>query len=722
MAEFRLKLSRKAWQRVKFLVIVALAAIFFGGGIFLVWASSLKMPDFKAFDERLVSQSTKIYDRTGKVLLYNLSQNIKRTVVPISDMSRHIKNATVAIEDSKFYEHHGFRPTSFIRAAFVNIISGRYNQGGSTITQQVVKNALLTGEKKLSRKLKELVLSLRLERILTKDQILEIYLNESPYGGTIYGVEEAAQSFFGKSASDVTLAEAAYLSALPQAPTYYSPNGNHKEELENRKNLVLKRMQELGFVTEEERMQAQTEKVSFVPREERNIKAPHFVMYVQEYLEQKYGADSLDELGLRVTTTLDWDLQQTAEEIVTDYGEQNVTKFNAHNAGMIAIDPGSGELLVMVGSRNYFDQENDGNFNVTLAHRQPGSAFKPFVYVTAFNKGYTGDTILFDVLTQFSTTCNAFGVPLRGNPESSCYMPRDFDLKFRGPMTLRNALAQSINIPAVKLLYLVGVRDSITTAQSLGITTLTDPDRYGLTMVLGGGEVTLLEMTGAYGVFANDGIRNPTTPILKITDASGKVLEEFKPDPKRALPQESARLISDILSDNEARAPMFGANSPMRFDNRSVAVKTGTTNDYRDAWIIGYTPNIAVGAWVGNNDNTAMEKKVAGYIVTPMWRGFLDQVLKDEPTERFSLPPPTPQDIKPILRGVWDQGDIHNILYYVDKNDPLGPPPVNPDDDSQFTNWEIAVKAWAQLVNIAPVFETIEAPVGLSVDEEQETH
>src|SRR3990167_7677769 len=249
MAEFRLKLSRKAWQRVKFLVIVALAAIFFGGGIFLVWASSLKMPDFKAFDERLVSQSTKIYDRTGKVLLYNLSQNIKRTVVPISDMSRHIKNATVAIEDSKFYEHHGFRPNSFIRAAFVNIISGRYNQGGSTITQQVVKNALLTGEKKLSRKLKELVLSLRLERILTKEQILEIYLNESPYGGTLYGVEEASQAFFSKTASDISLAEAAYLAALPKAPTYYSPHGNHKEELEARKNLVLKRMEALGFIT-----------------------------------------------------------------------------------------------------------------------------------------------------------------------------------------------------------------------------------------------------------------------------------------------------------------------------------------------------------------------------------------------------------------------------------------------------------------------------------------
>src|SRR3989344_1824012 len=269
MAEFRLKLSRKAWQRVKFLVIVALAAIFFGGGIFLVWASSLKMPDFKAFDERLVSQSTKIYDRTGKVLLYNLSQDVKRTVVSISNVSRHIKNATVAIEDSKFYEHSGFRPTSFMRAVFVNITSGSYNQGWSTITQQVVKNALLTGEKKISRKLKELVLSLRLERILTKDEILEIYLNESPYGGTIYGVEEASQAFFGKQASDVTLAEAAYLAALPQAPTYYSPYGNHPDKLETRKNLVLKRMQDLGFITEPERIDAQLEKVTFVPREER---------------------------------------------------------------------------------------------------------------------------------------------------------------------------------------------------------------------------------------------------------------------------------------------------------------------------------------------------------------------------------------------------------------------------------------------------------------------
>jgi len=717
---------KKRRKKSKFvdIVVVFITLGFFVTGLSLFWISTIKIPSFDSFDERQVTQSTKIYDRTGEVLLFDIHNDIKRTVVPFEEISRNLKNATVAIEDSQFYEHHGVRPLATFRAVFIQPLRGKGIQGGSTITQQVVKNTLLTTDKKISRKLKEWVLALKLETVLDKERILEIYLNESPYGGNIYGVEEASLAFFGKNSKDMTLAESAYLAALPKAPTFYSPYGNNRDKLEERKNLVLDRMLELGFITQEEYDEARAEEVAFGPAQEGGIKAPHFVMFVRSYLEEKYGKDLVENGGLKVITTIDYDLQKKAEEIINKYALENVEKFNAKNAGLIAIDPKTGQIISMVGSRNYFDDEIDGNFNITLAHRQPGSAFKPFVYATAFKKGYTPDTVVFDLQTEFQSTCDPDGNPRSSevNPDD-CYMPQNYDEIFRGPISLRNALAQSINIPAIKTLYLAGLKDSLQTSKEMGIASLADVNQYGLTLVLGGGEVSLLDITGAYSVFANEGVKNSPQPILSIEDNQGNILEKFTMSPEKVLDKNIANQISDVLSDNDARAPAFGEYSYLYFPGRDVAVKTGTTNDYKDAWIIGYTPNLAVGTWAGNNENIPMEKKVAGFIVAPMWNAFMQEVIAKYPEEKFEKPNEVSKDtLKPMIKGLWMGGesyivdkisgklateytpeqtreervvtDPHSILYWVDKKDPLGPKPEHPENDYQFELWEAPVQKW----------------------------
>lgn len=704
---------------------IFLSLFFILTGVIIFWASSIQVPDLNSFNERRVSQSAKIYDRSGEILLYNLGENNKRTIISGEKISRNIKNASVAIEDSEFYQHRGIKISSIMRAVFMNAISFGFSQGGSTITQQVVKNSLLTSEKKISRKLKEWILSVKLEQVASKEQILEIYLNESPYGGTIYGVEEASLAFFGKHAEETTLGEAAYLAAIPQAPTYYSPYGNHKEALDKRKDLVLSKMLENKFITEEEFEKAKNEKVAFLPQGNTSIKASHFVFWVREYLEQKYGRESLENDGLKIITTIDFKMQAKAEEIVKKFALENKIKFNAENAALVAIDPKTGQILALVGSRDYFDKNIDGNFNVALAKRQPGSAFKPFVYATAFKKGYTPDTVLFDLKTQFSTFCE----PWNFSKESPCFSPDNYDNTFRGPVSLRDALAQSMNIPSVKTLYLAGIKDSIETSEDMGITTLENKDRYGLTLVLGGGEVSLLDLTSAYGVFGNDGIRNHYVSVLKVENSQGETLEEFSLSPKTVLDSNVARTISDVLSDNKARSPAFGDTSYLYFPNREVAAKTGTTNDYKDAWIVGYTPSIAVGTWAGNNDNSPMEKKVAGFIVAPMWNAFMKDVLESLPNE--TLPKADSVDktkVRPVLRGLWQGGivyttdkfsgnlattltptdareeravkNIHSILYWVDKNKPSGEIPQNPSDDPQFKFWEYPIRLWVREKNI----------------------
>lgn len=702
------------------------------GGILLVWVATLDIPDLSSFEARRVLQSTKIYDRTGEILLYDLHQDVRRTIVPYEKISRHIKNATVAIEDDSFFEHMGVRPLAILRAALANLQGGGLlsGQGGSTITQQVIKNSLLERDKTITRKVKEMILAIRLEQVLTKDEILEHYLNESPYGGTIYGVEEASQSFFGKPASDVSIAEAAYLASLPQLPTYYSPYGSHRDALDARKNLVLDRMYINGFISEEERDTAKSEVVEFRPQVATGIKAPHFVFYIRDYLAKKYGEESLAEQGLKVITTLDWELQEEAEKIVKEKALYNAKVYNASNGALVALDPKTGHILTMVGSRDYFDTELDGNFNIALAERQPGSSFKPFVYAAAFKKGYTPETVVFDLKTQFSTACAIDNF----TSEDGCYSPNNYDGKFRGPVNLRNALAQSLNIPAVKVLYLAGIGPSIKLARDLGITTLKDPDRYGLTLVLGGGEVKLIDMVGAYSVFANEGVKNEIAGILRIEDSRGNVLEEYTKSEKQVLDRDITLQISDILNDNVARTPLYGSNSLLYFPGRDVAAKTGTTNDKRDAWILGYTPNLVVGAWAGNNNNESMNE-ISGLIISPMWRAFMDVALKKYPQENFNEPPRTSSDIKAVLRGVWFDplalieaesnnqnsnndtttpnlnientiSSAHSILYYVNKDDPRGPYPSNPENDAQFAYWEYPVSLWkAELLNLSKATE-----------------
>jgi 1A family penicillin-binding protein len=671
----------------------ALLIFFVLAGFFLIWLSTVELPDLNNFENRIVSESTKVYDRTGKVVLFDVHGNVRRTVVPLDQINDYVKWATIAIEDSNFYNHHGIEPKAIVRAILTNIKNGEpfSGQGGSTITQQVIKNALFTNDKLISRKIKEWVLAPRLEAKLTKDEILELYLNEVPYGGTVYGVQEAGRKFFGKDAKDLTLVEAAYIAALPQAPTYYSPYGSHRDGLESRKNKVLSEMLKLNFITQAEYDEAIKTKVEFQKQEDYGIKAPHFVMYIREILEEKYGAELVEKGGLKVITSLDWELQQDAEEITKKWALENETKYNAENAAIVATDPNTGQILTMVGSRDYFDENIDGNYNIATANRQPGSSIKPIIYAEAFNKGYRPETVVFDVPTEFSATCYSGG---------DCYKPQNYDEQYRGPISLRNALAQSLNIPAVKVLYLAGLEDALDLAKKMGLETLTNAKQYGLTLVLGGGEVRPLDMAAAYGVFAADGVKHPTTGILRVEDKKGKVLEEFEQKDYRVLPEQTARLISSVLTDNEARSPSYGSNSPLYFGGIDVAAKTGTTNDTRDTWIVGYTPNISVAAWAGNNDNSSMTKTVAGFIVAPMWNEFMQKAIEKYPASSFIDPEPIQDNIKPVIRGIWENpSGVHEILHWVHKSDPLGGYPSNPASDPQYLLWEEPVQKWVNGLN-----------------------
>lgn len=697
---------------------LGLGAVIFGS--ILIWLSTVSLPDFSAFNDRKQVNSTKVYDRTGEIVLYDLGSDVRRTSIPYTEMGVNIKNATVAIEDSNFYQHKGIRLKAIARALLADIRHTGAVQGGSTITQQVIKKSLLSDKKTIVRKLKEIILALKLERSHSKEEILGIYLNEIPYGGNVYGIEEASRLYFAKKPAELTIAESAYMASIPNAPTRYSPYGTNKDLLKNRKNLVLARERELGFITEAEYVAAKAEVVQFQPQQPQGIKAPHFVFFIKDYLEQKYGTDMVESGGLKVITTLDYDLQQAGEKAVKEYTLGSKKQVEKENGGLVAIDPKTGQILTMVGSRNYFDKEIDGNFNVTMARRQPGSSFKPYVYATALKMGYTPETMLFDVPTEFSASCNAYGVPLPGRKKSDCYFPENYDGRYHGPMSMRDALARSMNIPAIKMLYIVGIPNAIKTAQDMGITTLIDTDRFGLSLVLGGGEVRLLEMTSAYGVFANEGTRHPYSGVLSVTDKDGTILEEWSDNPMEILPKNIALTMSDILSDNEARTPTFGANSPLYISGRQVAVKSGTTNNYKDSWAIGYTPSLVAGAWIGKNDNTPMTSAV---LASPLWNMFMREALQKYPNETFEAPDPDPEyaSLPPVLRGYWQGNtsftidtvsgglateytpketrkefvitDVHDILHWVTRDDPRGAPDA-PSTESLYENFEISVRNW----------------------------
>lgn len=695
-----------------FAIVIILAGIFFVG--VFAWFSR-DLPDPNKVLERNLAQSTKIYARDEKTLLYEIHGEQKRTVVNLEDISNNAKWATIAVEDKNFYTHPGFSMKRIIKSIWEDIIHGGKVQGASTITQQFIKNAVLTSEKSYSRKIREIVLAYQLERKFTKDQILKMYLNEIPYGSNAYGIESAAQTYFGHSAANLDLAESALLAALPQAPTYYSPYGSHQDDLLARQKLILDLMTEQGYITKEEAEKAKAIDIlkSIKPKRE-NLSAPHFVMYVKEILSAKYGEKMVEQGGLKVITTLNIDKQKIAEEVVAKYAEKNEKNWNAKNAALVCLDTKTGQILSMVGSRDYFDLENDGNVNVTIRPRQPGSSFKPVVYATAFTKGFTPETILFDLVTKFKT-------------DTKDYEPKNYDLKEHGPVSMRQALAGSLNIPAVKTLYLAVVSNVLDLAEELGYTTFSDRSRFGLSLVLGGGEVKLLEHTSAFATFAREGIKNPTTAILKVEDKNGKILEQYENKEKKVFDEQIARQINDILSDNNARAFIFGSRNYLTLPDRPVAAKTGTTNDYRDAWTLGYTPSFATGVWVGNNDNSEMKRGADGSVVaSPIWQEFMKRTVGG-PVEPFNKPKPN-NSKKPILQGKLESEiqvkvdkytnklipqacldtypseyitektfrEVHDILYYVDKDNPEGPIPDNPEKDPQFERWEEPVKKWAK--------------------------
>lgn len=699
-------------------------------GIVFVFACSLgilglmafisrNLPNPDSLTERSISQTTKIYDRTGEHVLYEIFGDENRTLKKLQQgfclddenlehdekgIPLFALQATIAAEDRNFCQHGGFDIKGILRAVFDNLTGNP--TGGSTLTQQLVKNAILSNEKTIIRKVKELILSVELERRYSKDEILQIYFNEIPYGSTYYGLEAAAQNYFSISVNELTLAQAATLAALPKAPTTYL---NNPDRLQARRDYILGEMLELGFISQEAFDAALVEATS-VNVSITNIDAPHFVLYVKELLEAEYGRSVVEEGGLKVITTLDYDMQMIAEEEVKKGVEENLEKYGLTNAALVAIDPKTGHILSMVGSKNYFDDEIDGQVNVATRLRQPGSSFKPIVYTKAFELGYTPNTVLWDVETTFPTV-------------TGDYTPHNYDGNEHGPIRILNALQLSLNIPAVKMVYLVGVETALDFATSLGYTSFGDHSAFGMSLVLGGGEVKLLEHTAAYAVLANDGVRNETVSILKVEDADGETLQEWKQKSgKKVIDENVARMTSYVLTNNEARTPVFGANSYLQLGERPVAAKTGTTNDYRDGWLMGYTPSLAAGVWVGNNDNTPMNKAGGSIGAGPIWNGFMKRVMEGKPIETFQSPE-IAQTGKAVLDGEIGSTTVtidrtsgklateftpdsyreektyaqyHSILHYVDRDDPLGPVPEKPENDEQYTAWEAAIQKWIE--------------------------
>ncbi|KKP93817.1 MAG: Penicillin-binding protein, 1A family [Parcubacteria group bacterium GW2011_GWA1_36_12] len=593
--------------------------------MFVYYAKDLPRPE--KFTERPFTESTKIYDKTGEVLLYEMYGEEKREIIPIDRVPENVIKAVLAAEDINFYKHAGVDFKGVTRAILTNLRLLSPTQGASTISQQLIRSSLLTREKTIGRKIRELILTIELERQYSKEEILEFYLNQVPFGSNTYGVQAASLTYFKKPVSEASLEEAAVLAAIIKAPSFLSPYGEHKEELLQRKDSILDRMKTAQFILEEEWQKAKNTEIAFA-KPSQLIQAPHFVMYVKEYLENKYGEQFLQEKGLKVYTSLDWDLQKAAEQAVKEGIIANRSYYRAFNASLVAIDPKTGEIMAMVGSVDYFGESLpkgcspgkncffEPHPNVSIRVRQPGSSFKPIVYAAAFEKGYNDETVVVDEFTNFGTLSNP-------------YTPQNYDGFFRGPVTLRQALAQSLNIPSVKVLAnLAGLEYSIQMAQRLGITSLTEPSTfYGLPLVLGGGSVKLLDMVSVYGVFSTDGLRLPPMAVIKILDSDDNTIEENINTPKRVLDSKITRLITSILSDNNARAPVFGWRSPMYFENYQVAAKTGTTQDYKDGWIIGYTPSIVAGVWVGNNDNTPMLKEPGIIVAGPIWRAFIEKAI-----------------------------------------------------------------------------------------------
>lgn len=566
---------------------------------------------------RAEAVSTKIFDRKGE-LIYEIFSDKKRTPVELSAIPKHVTHATIAIEDKDFYKHPGFSVSGIGRALYKNLFKQKL-EGGSTLTQQLVKNAYLTPERTIRRKAQELILSLIVEARYSKDDILERYLNEIPYGGTAYGIEAAAELYFGKSTQELTLAEATLLAGLPAAPSRYSPFGSHPELAKERQQTVLARMVEDGYISQEEAEEAIDEELVYAEAEAFN--APHFALWIKEQLAEEYGETVVEQGGLRVTTTLDLALQEFAQEAVAEEVDK-LSKQNVGNGAAFVVKPNTGEVLAMVGSKDYNALDEDGKVNIIFANRQPGSSIKPLNYALALqSKKITASTPLADIPTCFSVA---------GQAE---YCPQNYDGQFHGAIQARFALGNSYNIPAVRVLALNGLKEFVQFAQAMGITTFTDPSHYGLSLTLGGGEVRPYDMAVAFSTLANQGVKKPFTALVKIEDWNGKVLFEQKPpqdiEGVRVLDPEPAFIISHILYDNNARSAAFGGSSYLNVSGHpEVSVKTGTTNDRRDNWTIGYTEQVLVLTWVGNNDNSEMSGAVSGVSgASPIWNRIMKAVL-----------------------------------------------------------------------------------------------
>lgn len=570
--------------------------------------------------------SSKVLDRNGE-LLYEIYADQNRTPIKIAELPPYVTQATIAIEDKNFYRHHGFDTGGILRALY-KTLTGQRLEGGSTITQQLVKVTLLTPERTLSRKIKEAILTVATEILYTKEAILEMYVNHIPYGGTTYGIEAAAKRYFGKSAKDLTLAEASLLAGLPQAPSRYSP-WSSPDAAKSRQAQVLDRMVEESFITKDEAGKAKESELIYQSAGI-DIRAPHFVMYVRDLIENKYGSELVTKGGLKVTTSLDINLQEAAEATLAAE-LKNLSRLKISNGAAVVTNPQTGEILAMIGSKDYWSEDIDGKFNVTTSLRQPGSSIKPINYALGIeNRIITPSTMLLDTPICFTSA---------GSPR---YCPKNYDNTFRGLTQIRFALGNSLNIPAVKVLALNGLDNFIEFAKKMGIVSLGDPKNYGLSLTLGGGEVTMLDMATAFGVFANDGERVNLDPLLKVEDASGATLysrDVSNVNSERVISSETAFLISHILSDNNARSAAFGTNSVLNVPGKTVAVKTGTTNNLRDNWTIGYTQDFLVATWVGNNDNSPMSYVASGVTgASPIWQKIMRYVLRDRKTPGWPKP------------------------------------------------------------------------------------
>ncbi len=627
----------------KFVLWSFLAGLVVIVGVIIYFFTQIPSPE--DLQSRFVAKSTKIYDRNGE-LLYDIFQEQNRTPIALKDVPEVVKQATIAIEDKDFYKHGGFDVWGILRSFYRLVINRRIEGGGSTLTQQLVKNALLTSDQSLVRKIKELILAIQVERAYEKDQILEMYLNEIPYGGTAYGIESAANLYFGKKASELDLSEASLLAGLPQSPSRYSPYGSQPELARVRQEEVLRRMVEDGYINEEQAEAAKNQQLTYrTAQNQIGFKAPHFVLYVKQKLEEQYDTKTVEQGGLKVITSLDYKLQEKVEEILKAETDK-LKNSDVGNAAAVVIDPKTGEILAMAGSKDYFapsepegclegkDCVFEGNVNVATRERQPGSATKPITYAGGMLKGYPASYVLMDVRTEFP-----------GGAGQAAYVPVNYDGQFHGPTQVRYALGNSYNIPAVKMTALVGVKNNLDLGYRMGLTTWEPTEEnvnnVGLSLSLGGREVRLLDLTSAYGVFANGGRRQEPISILKVDDSEGKELYSYKPnDGVSVLEEGVAYIVSNILSDNGARTAAFGSNSVLNVPGKTVSVKTGTTDEKRDNWTVGYTPSIVTGVWVGNNDNTVMDPRISSGVTgaSPIWQKIMIAALKDKPNEVMARP------------------------------------------------------------------------------------